>query len=91
MDKIRFGITGDAFIVFGGGKVLIEGGGNTERNVGVIALSEVKDKTDMSKNYGTQVQMVFTNIKSIQLLREALNGIEDMFKSGEIKEHDEKD
>lgn len=89
MDKIRFGITGDAFIAFGGGKVLIEGGGNTELNVGVIAMSEVKDKADKSKKYGTQVQMVFTNVKSIQLLREALNGIEDLFKSGEIKEHDE--
>ena len=44
MDKIRFGITGDAFVVFGGDKVLIDGGLNKEHNVGVIVLSELKEK-----------------------------------------------
>lgn len=90
MDKIRFGITGNAFIAFGGGKVLIEGGGNKEMNVGVIALSEVKDKSSTDDRYDTQVQMVFPNLKSINILRDALNGLEDMFKSGEIKEQYEK-
>lgn len=91
MDKIRFGITGDAFVAFGGDKVLIEGGLNEKHNVGVIVLSELKEKGNTKEHYAPQVQMVFPTLESVRALRDALNGLEDMFKSGEIKEHDEKD
>ena len=95
MKEIRHGIIGSASATFGGGKIVVGVGADTESNVGVLMLAEAKEKHSIGDNadeisaFEPQMEMAFTNIRSIEVVRRALDKIEVMFKDGVIKEHEE--
>lgn len=84
-------INGSAVVVFGGG-IAVSTGYNTQNGNVVVAFSEMveqleagADIDDNEPTYGIQVQLVFDNLKSIEICRRALDVAERMFKDQDYK------
>ena len=82
------GITGRAQVRYGG-KIHIGIGYSKERNLGFIELRELKDNYEVGADipkgadeYNTQVSLVFNNLTSIDMMRDALDNLESAFKDG---------
>lgn len=88
--KYESGITGRAQVRFGG-KIHIGIGYDGKRNWGGISLSELKgsykvgeEVAENAREYPTQVTLMFDNLESIDILRDALDNLESAFKDGEF-------
>ena len=89
--KYESGITGRAQVRFGG-KIHIGIGYSGEHNWGGISLSELKETYKVAEEipenaneYPTQVTLMFDNLESIDILRDALDNLESAFKDGDFK------
>lgn len=89
--EYRSGITGRAQVRFGG-RIHIGVGYSPDTKVGGIGLHELKEEyqvgADLPKNpeqYDEQVTLVFNNLESIEIVRDALDMLETAFKYGDFK------
>ena len=87
------GITGRAQVRFGG-KIRIGIGYSAEHNWGGISLGELKDTYKVGEDipqdaeeYPTQVTLMFDNLTSIDMMRDALDNLESAFKDGDFKKN----
>jgi hypothetical protein len=94
MSDYRSGIIGRARVKFGGAiKITVHGGIEHDEVRVAVSLSEVKEQIgvgekipDNIENYGTQVWLEFNNIISIDMLRDALDCVEEYIKTGGFQE-----
>lgn len=85
------GINGRATAVFGGA-ILIQVGYEPEKMTGVIALAELENQQEVGSKlkdgtgyYNPQINLVFKDLGSIDILRDALDNLEYSFKHGELR------
>lgn len=83
-------IVGRSQVVFGGA-IQISSGYDTKNNKGVILFSELKEPLNVgdtlpenAEAYDPQVQLVFDNIWSLDILRDAIDNVEQAFKYGNL-------
>ena len=91
MDKYRSGIIGKARVKFGGAiRIGIHGGvlNDSDKVIAAISLSEVMEPTDVgnevpesTKDFGQQVWLEFNNLTSIDMMRDALDCLEEYLKT----------
>lgn len=86
--EYQSGITGRAQVRFGG-KIRINICYSPESKQGGLGLSELKDTykvgeeiSETSEEYPIQVTLLFDNLESIDILRNALDDLESAFKYG---------
>ena len=79
-------------VVFGGA-IQISSGYDTKNNKGVILFSELKEPLNVgdtlpenAEAYDPQVQLVFDNIWSLNILRDAIDNVEQAFKYFKFRE-----
>ena len=86
------GIKGRSVVVFGGA-ILVQTGYNPERTTGVVSFAELENVQETGSHikdgtgyYDPQCYLVFNDLASIDILRDALDNIEYAFKHGELRE-----
>lgn len=84
------GITGRSKVRFGG-KIHMYTSYSAKHNCGCISFSELKDSykvgeeiAENASEYPKQVSLMFDNLVSIDMLRDALDNLESAFKNGEF-------
>ena len=85
-------IIGRAYATFGG-QIQISIGWSEEERIGSIHLAQLKENIGLgnpipqgSETYDTQVILAFQNIESLNLMRDAIDYLEEVFKNGWSKE-----
>lgn len=80
-------INGSAVVVFGGG-IAVQSGYSVNKKEAVVAFSELKKQLECGEDfeedapkYPIQVQLVFDNLKSIEVVRRALDTAERFLKN----------
>jgi len=89
MSDYRSGIIGRARAKFGGAiQIGIHGGVGSDKGKVAISLAEVKEQVGVGKElpdgvekYGPQVWLVFDNLTSIDMMRDALDCLEEYLKT----------
>lgn len=86
------GIKGRAVAVFGGG-ILVQTGYNPDNMTGVISLAELENVQEPGSKikegtgyYNPQCYLVFKDLASLDIMRDALDNIEFAFKHGELRD-----
>ena len=90
MNDYKSGIIGRAHAKFGGAiQISILGGVRGDKGKVAILLSEIKEQVGVGKElpdgvekYGPQVWMEFDNLTSIDMMRDALDCLEEYLKTG---------
>ena len=86
------GIKGRVVAVFGGG-ILVQTGYNPDNMTGVISLAELENVQEPGSKikegtgyYNPQCYLVFKDLASLDIMRDALDNIEFAFKHGGLRD-----
>ena len=87
----KSGIRGRATAVFGGA-ILIQAGYDPKKMTGIISIAELENQQEVGSKlkegtgyYNPQINLVFNDLGSIDILRDALDNLEYSFKHGELR------